>query len=108
MQREAIQNSLFDSVPMNRAGRTTEFLDRVETLTPWDEIVTVVSRQDATRQKGGAPGYPHKVLVRCMLLQQWVGLSDPQMEEQLRDRLSFGASWAWDLTRPSRFDPQSR
>lgn len=90
MRREAIQNSLFDSVAMNQAGRrTTEFLDRVEKLIPWDEIVAVVSRQDAPRQKGGTPGYPHKVLVRCMLLQQWYGLSDPQMEEQLRDRLSF-------------------
>lgn len=75
---------------MSQAGhRTTEFLDRVEKLIPWDEIITVVSRQDAPRKDGGTPGYPHKALVRCMLLQQWYGLSDPQMEEQLRDWLSF-------------------
>jgi len=90
MRREAIQNKLFDGVAMSQAGRrTTEFLDRVEKLIPWGEIIAAVSHEDAPRKNGGAPGYPHKVLVRCMLLQQWYGLSDPQMEEQLRDRLSF-------------------
>jgi IS5 family transposase len=37
----------------------------------------------------GRPGYGPLVLVRCLLLQQWYGLSDPGLEEALADRLSF-------------------
>lgn len=85
MRREAIQNNLFDRVAMCQTGRrTTEFLDRLERLIPWGEIIPVVSHQDAPRKNGGTPGYPHKVLVRCTVLQQWYGLPDPQIEKQLR------------------------
>jgi IS5 family transposase len=28
-------------------------------------------------------------MVKCLMLQKWFGLSDPQLEEQLQDRLSF-------------------
>jgi IS5 family transposase len=28
-------------------------------------------------------------MIKCLLLQKWFGLSDPQLEEMLRDRLSF-------------------
>jgi len=28
-------------------------------------------------------------MLKCLMLAKWFGLSDPQLEEQLRDRLSF-------------------
>ncbi len=37
----------------------------------------------------GRPSYPPLVMVKVLLLQQWYNLSDPVMEEMLRDRLSF-------------------
>ena len=37
----------------------------------------------------GRPSYPPLMMVKVMLLQQWYGASDPQIEEALRDRLSF-------------------
>jgi IS5 family transposase len=37
----------------------------------------------------GRPSYGPLVLLRCTLLQQWYGLSDPGLEEALSDRLSF-------------------
>lgn len=40
-----------------------------------------------------------------MLLQQWYGLSDPQMEEQLRDRLSFRRFVGLGFDEAIPFDP---
>ena len=43
-------------------------------------------------RSGSGPGtasYPAIVLMRCLLLGVWHGLSDPALETQIRDRLSF-------------------
>ena len=40
-------------------------------------------------RKGGRPHWPLVLMVKCLLLQKWFGLSDPGLEEMLRDRLSF-------------------
>lgn len=43
-------------------------------------------------RSGSGPGsasYPAMLLVRCLLLGVWHGLSDPALEAQIRDRLSF-------------------
>jgi IS5 family transposase len=37
----------------------------------------------------GRPGYPPLVLFKALLLQRWYNLSDPGLEEAIRDRLSF-------------------
>ena len=37
----------------------------------------------------GAPAYPPLTMFKIVFLQQWYGLSDPQPEEAVRDRLSF-------------------
>lgn len=37
----------------------------------------------------GRPGYPPVTLFKALLLQRWYGLSDPGLEEAIRDRLSF-------------------
>jgi len=34
----------------------------------------------------GPEGYDQIVLVKCLLISQWHGLSDPKLEENLRDR----------------------
>ena len=37
----------------------------------------------------GRPSYPPLTLLKCLLLQQWYGLSDAELEEAVSDRLSF-------------------
>ncbi|WP_424362455.1 transposase [Methylocystis parvus] len=39
----------------------------------------------------GEPSYPALVMFKALLLQRWHGLSDPEMETALADRLSFMA-----------------
>ena len=64
-----------------------EALERLSNLIAWNEIEALLSGVHG--KKMGAPAYPALVLFRALLLQQWYGLSDPQLEEALADRLSF-------------------
>jgi IS5 family transposase len=66
-------------------ARTT--LDRISALVDWTEITGLLSEMRGGIM--GAPGYPALMLFKAMLLQQWHGLSDPELEDALRDRLSF-------------------
>ncbi len=40
-------------------------------------------------EKGGRPNYDPVLMVKILLLQQWYNLSDPQIEREIRDRISF-------------------
>ena len=62
-------------------------LERVEALIDWSAIEALVS---GLRGDGpGRPSYPPLMMVRAILLQSWHGLSDPELETALNDRLSF-------------------
>ena len=39
--------------------------------------------------KGGRPDYDPILMIKILLLQQWYSLSDPQIEREIRDRISF-------------------
>jgi len=54
---------------------------------PFIPLVRRVFRDDGVR--GGRPHTDELVVVRSMLLQAWYGLSDPELEFQCHDRLSF-------------------
>jgi len=54
---------------------------------PFQKLVKTVFHNDTS--KGGRPNTDEAVVVRCMLLQAWYGLSDPELEFQCNDRLSF-------------------
>ena len=40
-------------------------------------------------EKGGRPNYDPVLMVKILLLQQWYNLSDPQIEREIGDRISF-------------------
>jgi IS5 family transposase len=78
--------SLVDRL-VGEAAPSNAFLEQASALLDWravDEILAPV-RPSAL----GAPGYPALAMFKALLLQQWYGLSDPALEEQLGDRLSF-------------------
>lgn len=54
---------------------------------PFIPLVRQVFHDDGVR--GGRPHTDELVVVRSMLLQAWYGLSDPELEFQCHDRLSF-------------------
>ena len=53
----------------------------------WPALEAVLG--DLRAAPTGRPGYPPLVMLRVLLLAQWYGLSDPELEEALADRLSF-------------------
>lgn len=71
--------------------RTTALLSKLEQAVPWADLVRPILRLPEYKggEKGGRPAWPALTMLRCVLLAKWFGLSDPQLEECLKDRLSF-------------------
>jgi IS5 family transposase len=56
----------------------------------WKPFIKIIeSAFDDNNETGGRPHTDEIVVVRCMLLQSWYGLSDPELEFQCNDRISF-------------------
>ena len=64
--------------------RKRQFLDEMNSVVPWPELVELV-RAHAPAGKRGRPPFPVETMLRIHFLQQWFGLSDPAMEEALFD-----------------------
>jgi len=79
------QPTFFDLAVQQRgsANRVLETIAREVDFTEAEERVA------ATYREGGRPACRVGVLLRVMILQHLYGLSDPQAEEQIKDRLSF-------------------
>lgn len=91
MERKSSEPKLIDGLMADLGGpRTARFLDAAAKAVDFDRLAATI-RADVTcdQPKGGRPFWPVVVMIKCMLLAKWYGLSDPQLEEQLRDRLSF-------------------
>lgn len=71
-------------------------LERIAELVEWKEVEGLLSGLRSGSM--GAPGYPALALFKALLLQQFYGLSDPQLEEALADRLSFRRFLGLSLT----------
>ena len=90
MERKLAEPTFADAVVADLGGpRTRGFLDRCQELVPWSELSGSIAHLFPEQPKGGRPFWPAAVMLKCVMLQKWYGLSDPQLEEQLRDRLSF-------------------
>ena len=91
MQRTNASPTFTDAAVLELGGpRTTRFLGVCRELVPWEQLVRALAPLFPEHgEKGGRPFRPAPVMVKCVLLQKWFGLSDPQLEEQLRDRISF-------------------
>ena len=79
------QPSFFD-LAIEQRGASNRVL---ETITREVNFTEAEQRVAATYGPGGRPACRVGILLRVMILQHLYGLSDPQAEEQLKDRLSF-------------------
>jgi IS5 family transposase len=73
-------------------------LQRLSGLVDWGALDRELDEVYASRR--GRPGYPPLCLFKCLLLQQWYRLSDPELEEALADRLSFRRFTGLSLSDP--------
>jgi transposase, IS5 family len=80
------QYSLAEAFVGRKLG-TNARLERIEALVKWHRFEKLLGRLHAAPV--GRPSYPVLVMFKALLLQQWYGLSDAELEEALNDRLSF-------------------
>ena len=86
------QMSLSDSGFERKTKRTRkrEFLDEMDVVVPWVELVALIApHAPAPGAKGGRPPFSVQTMLRIHFLQQWFNLSDPAMEEALYDTPMF-------------------
>ncbi|MER8530002.1 transposase, partial [Mesorhizobium sp. M1272] len=69
------------------AASDETIFDLVSKELDWALIRTLLGQRSGPGS--GNTSYPAEALVRCLLLGVWHGLSDPALEAQIRDRLSF-------------------
>ena len=72
-------------------NRTQGFLEEINRTTDWTPIQEALNQGYPVGQSTfGNKAYPPITLLKAMLLQKWYGIdSDPELENQINDRLSF-------------------
>lgn len=85
-EREIGQLSFADEAVVAATGGN-EVLERVSGLIDWRRVEQLLSKLRSGKM--GAPAYPALLMFKALLLQRWYALSDPALEEALKDRLSF-------------------
>ncbi|MFT3777345.1 MAG: IS5 family transposase [Ottowia sp.] len=68
-----------------RRTRKREFLDQMNRVIPWAELVCLIEPYAPEAGRRGQQPFGVEVLLRIHFLQQWFNLSDPAMEEALHD-----------------------
>jgi IS5 family transposase len=65
-------------------------LAKIEPLIDWEAFRPIIAGlYDNKTEKGGRPNVDEVVMVKMLVLQEWYGLSDPELERQANDRISF-------------------
>lgn len=85
-ERRMGQLSFADNFVAASAGGNA-VLEKVSGFVDWSAVARLL--REVHGGTLGAPGYPALMMFKALLLQRWYGLSDPAMEEALKDRLSF-------------------
>jgi transposase, IS5 family len=90
------QLSWTDFAIANLGGpRTSAALARLDAAVPWEAIVKPILQLPEYAKCIANPSQPGqrpidpRIMIRALMLQKWFNLSDPQLEEQLQDRISF-------------------
>ena len=84
MRRETRQPGLADALVSGKGGARLERIAGAFDRSALDALL-----EDLRSAPTGRPGWPPLVMLKALLLAQWHGLSDPELEDALADRLSF-------------------
>jgi transposase, IS5 family len=86
----------------SKRTRRREFLEEMERVVPWSDLVGLVAPY-MPEGKRGRPPFAVEVMLRIHFMQQWFTLSDPAMEEALHDVplfREFAGVEGWDERLP--------
>lgn len=92
--------ALTSSLEKNRSLSTLKQLDKV---IDWSRIqIALRAHYEVGYSNEGADAYPPLMLFKCLLLQKWFRIpSDPELESQINDRISFKEFLQLPLHMPS-------
>ncbi|MFN7019765.1 MAG: IS5 family transposase [Phycisphaerales bacterium] len=70
--------------------RTAKLLEKLDAATPWETLAAPIRALDEYNNPGaGNPPWCPVLMLKGLMLAKWFNLSDPGVEEALRDRISF-------------------
>lgn len=84
-------------------NRSLKLMGKIDKSIDWNRVERVLLSHYTVGTSGeGADAYPPLLLFKCMLLQKWFRInSDPELENQINDRLSFKKFLGMPLSKPS-------
>jgi IS5 family transposase len=92
MEKQKQQPTFLDGLTADLGGRKSQaFFAKCDRYIPWAQLAASLADlfDDSDPARGGRPHYTVVTMLKCLLVQKWFHLSDPGLEETLRDRLSF-------------------
>ncbi len=73
-----------------RIAELGDKLGEIEKLINWERFRPILGELYSNKtDKGGRPNLDEILMIKMLVLQQWHGLSDPELERQANDRISF-------------------
>ena len=84
-------------------NRSLKLMETLRESIDWNRIENLLFSNYSVGTSGqGADAYPPLMLFKCMLLQKWFRInSDPELENQINDRLSFKKFLGLPFSQPS-------
>ena len=84
-------------------NRSLTMMNKINALISWKNIeALLLEYYDVGRSTEGADAYPPLMLLKCLLLQKWFHIpSDPELENQINDRISFRKFLGISIDKPS-------
>jgi len=84
-------------------NRSLKMMMSIENVVRWRDVeALLLEHYETGTSKEGADAYPALMLLKALLLQKWFRIpSDPELENQINDRISFKKFLGLPLDRPS-------
>jgi len=84
-------------------NRSVKMMERINKAVAWENIEALLLEwYDVGKSTEGADAYSPLMLLKCLLLQKWFHIpSDPELENQINDRISFKKVLNLPLDKPS-------
>jgi len=100
------KNMSFGEMALSRSlekNRSLKTMERINKIIDWVEVEErLMDYYTIGRKEEGADAYPPLLLLKGLLLQKWFRIpSDPELENQINDRISFKKFLGLPLEQPS-------
>ena len=84
-------------------NRSVKMMENINKMVNWQNIeALLLEYYNQGKSRQGADAYPPLTLLKCLLLQKWFHIpSDPELENQINDRISFKKFLNLPLDKPS-------